>query len=131
MRHFTLAMAVTLALAFTSCKKDSGQVVITDGHDETGELTQANRFRDKQPVIFNESGDVRSAVQQFRELLGPLSLNETMTGGRREINWDNVHLFMTNNNNFPGTYFNRTDPEGPFMQKTGVLLKNPRRGIQG
>jgi len=130
MKHFRLAMALTAAVAFTACKKDSQQVMHHGAQDETDALTQVNGFTEKPPVIISESGDIQAAVQQFRDLLGPLSLNETMTGGRREINWDNVHLFMTNNNNFPGTYFNRTDPEGPFMQKTGVLLTTPGAGFR-
>jgi hypothetical protein len=59
--------------------------------------------------IVRGSGDITSAVVQFRGLLGD-PLNGVKAGeqpsGRREINWDGVPDTLTNVNTFPAGFFN-------------------------
>lgn len=59
--------------------------------------------------VIRGSGDITSAVNQFRGLLGD-PVNGTTPGplgsGRREINWDGVPVARTNVNDFPATFFN-------------------------
>ncbi len=59
-------------------------------------------------VIVTADGDITSAVNAFRALLGE-PLNGVAPGeqptGRREINWDAVPAQFTNVNDFPGNFF--------------------------
>ena len=59
--------------------------------------------------VFSAGGDIRSAVDNFRDALGALNANVpgSATGGRREINWDAVPAQFTNTNDFPADFFNQ------------------------
>jgi hypothetical protein len=71
--------------------------------------------------IVKATGDITSAVDQFRTLLGPLRPNVAgdSAGGRREINWDGVPAKFTNNDSLPGNFFNATSPRGVLFTTNG------------
>jgi hypothetical protein len=98
---------------------DSGDHVMPDGFDAR-----------KRAIIISKAGMIDDAVRKFRDLVGPLSLNESQPFGRREVNWDDVVLFLTNNNGFPGDYFNRTDAGAPYNRKRGIVLTTPGAGFR-
>lgn len=104
----TASLLTAVTLLFISCKKDN------DYHEP------------QQPQILSSvvkgSGDISSALTQFRGLLGD-SLNTTpgKTSGRREVNWDGVPAANTNNSSFPLDFFNNTDPNGPAGRKRGLV----------
>ncbi|WP_426295043.1 hypothetical protein ACN9ML_09925 [Dyadobacter endophyticus] len=76
------------------------------------------------------SGDINTQISAFRTLLGN-PLNTTVnTTGRREINWDAVPDNQTNTDNFPGDFFNSTDPALPDGRKRGVIFSTPGKGLR-
>jgi len=72
------------------------------------------------------SGDVTGVVAQFRTLLGD-PLNGAMAGaqpaGRREINWDGVPADLTDNEAFPGDFFNTRSPRGAVFTTLGEAFR--------
>jgi hypothetical protein len=70
------------------------------------------------PVFRSASGANAAAIQatvdQFRADLGALNPNttQTLTGGRREINWDGVPDSFSAPNFFPANFFNSNSPRG-------------------
>lgn len=69
--------------------------------------------------IVSATGDIASAVQQYRDLLGALSPNfpgEQLD--RREINWD-AGIVPTNTDAFPGNFFNVNSPRGVLFTTNG------------
>jgi hypothetical protein len=81
--------------------------------------------------IVTATGDITSAVNQFRTLLGPLRLNVPgdSAGGRREINWDGVPATLTNNDLFPGTFFNVNSPRGVLFTTNGSAFRVDSTGL--
>ena len=72
------------------------------------------------------SGDVTGVVGQFRALLGD-PLNGATPGaqpaGRREINWDGVPADLTDNDAFPGDFFNTRSPRGAVFTTPGPAFR--------
>lgn len=76
------------------------------------------------------SGEINTQITAFRTLLGD-PLNTTVnTTGRREINWDAVPDNQTNTDNFPGDFFNSTDPALPAGRKRGIVFSTPGKGLR-
>jgi hypothetical protein len=76
------------------------------------------------------SGEITTQITAFRTLLGD-PLNTTVnTTGRREINWDAVPDNQTNTDNFPGDFFNSTDPALPAGRKRGIVFSTPGKGLR-
>src|SRR4030095_1852557 len=71
--------------------------------------------------IVSATGDITSALTNYRGLLGALSPNlpGEQAGGRREINWDGVPATFTNNDLFPGNFFNVNSPRGVVFTTNG------------
>jgi hypothetical protein len=75
--------------------------------------------------IVSATGDITAAVNQYRDLLGTLNPNVAgeQPGGRREINWDGVPAAFTNNDLFPGNFFNVNSPRGVLFTTPGTAFR--------
>jgi hypothetical protein len=76
--------------------------------------------------VVTGGGDVTSFVAEFRGVLGDPNNGGTagsQAAGRREINWDGVPAAVTNNDDFPGDFFNTRSPRG-------VVFTTPGRGFR-
>lgn len=78
------------------------------------------------------SGDITGVVGQFRSLLGdPLNgaTPGTQPAGRREINWDGVPANLTDNDAFPGDFFNTRSPRGAVFTTLGPGFRISDRNL--
>jgi hypothetical protein len=80
--------------------------------------------------IVSATGDITAAVNEYRGLLGSLNPNVVgeQTGGRREINWDGVPAAFTNNDLFPGNFFNVNSPRGVLFTTDGSGFRISNNG---
>jgi hypothetical protein len=90
-----------------------------------------NRDDDDDAVtVISKNGDINSALNQFRQLLGA-TLNTTpgAVGGRREINWDGVPDSLMNKP-LPDRFFNPvgTDPALAPRQRGLTYVPTPAPG---
>lgn len=80
-----------------------------------------------QATVYSASGDIRAAVDSFRNLLGPsngATAGEQLAG-RREITWDGAGANPFNNkNNFPPDFFNTTVRSGAVFTTDGLGFRN-------
>jgi len=81
-------------------------------------------------TIVSATGDIAAAVGQYRDLLGALNLNVAgeQPGNRREINWDGVAAVFTNNDLFPGNFFNVNSPRGVLFTTDGTGFRISNNG---
>jgi hypothetical protein len=120
-------LAFSVLIGVTSCSKTS-----SDGRQD---YTQFSNTGDKatseqaDAIVFKASGDISSALSDFRNLLGDLNTAPGAVGGRREINWDGVPAALTNNTLFPGDFFGATDPLLPNGRKRGLINSTPGSGF--
>jgi len=80
--------------------------------------------------IVSATGDITTAVTQYRDLLGQLNQNlpGEQPGNRREINWDGVPAAFTNNDLFPGNFFNVNSPRGVVFTTDGTGFRISNNG---
>lgn len=122
------------AIMFTGCG-ESG-VLTESGSAARAGLAPTAQFdqrtlKDKGDVqIFTASGDITAAVNQYRDSLGALNPNVAgeQPGGRREINWDGVPAAFTNNDLFPGNFFNVNSPRGVVFTTDGSAFRISSNG---
>jgi len=137
MRYGIRLLAVLLgsSVALTGC--DSSYSPTDAGQGSSGTsypATQARKtLKERDDVqIVSATGDILPAVQQYRDLFGignpnPNTAGE-FAGGRREINWDGVPAGFTNNDLFPGNFFNVNSPRGVVFTTDGFAFRISKDG---
>jgi len=118
MRQAKALVAVLSGVIITVVGCDDAGNTVTEpatpnaGALNTDALFDRTTVKQKDHVqIVKETGDITDGLTQYRALLGTLEPNvvgeQPGPGGRREINWDGVPAALTNNNTFPGDFFNQ------------------------
>jgi len=129
MKVFFKLFMVSIAYAsFTSCSKDSRY--LQDQQEKSQFESKTFKAGEKQEVtVIKATGDINTALNEFRNLLGTLNTSPGAGPGRREVNWDAVPAAFTNNNLFPGDFFGSADPALPDGRKRGLILTTPGAGF--
>jgi hypothetical protein len=127
-----LILASVVFASFASCSKDPSYM--KDQSENKSLLkTEGSLSPELKPeaIVFKAAGDISSALQEFRDLLGGGQPNAHpgAIGGRREINWDGGTPDITNNDLFPGNFFAATDPLLPDGRKRGLINTTPGTGF--
>jgi hypothetical protein len=135
MRTLTHLMgAVVGAALLTGCSENGSTSTAPSGSGRGFTEGGAVAALDKRTVtdkgdatIVSATGDITTAVGQFRDLLGGGNPNPNVKGeqpgGRREINWDGVPADSTNNDLFPGDFFNVKSPRGVLFTTDGSAFR--------
>ena len=131
-RHLIAALAGAIALA--AC--DQRTRLTTDpaapnaGLDGTSSADLATVKVKGDAQIVRATGDITDAVNQYRNLLGVLNPNVAgeQPAGRREVNWDGVGAANTNNEAFPGNFFNVNSPRGILFSTPSGLFRISNNG---
>ena len=130
-----LAVILGSSVALTGCDSsysptDAGQ----GGSGTSYSATQARKtLKERDDVqIVSATGNVTPALQQYRDLFGGGDPNPNSAGdfgsGRREINWDGVPASFTNNDAFPGNFFNVTSKRGVVFTTDGFAFRISNQG---
>ena len=130
MRRTKNVRASVLAIAILSGCNDAGHVV-TDPSGRNVAMDLAAQpdqptLKDNDLVrVVRASGDIAAAVNEFRARLGTNNGNAIgeQPGGRREVNWDGVPATLTNNDLFPGDFFNVVAPRGLLLTTDGTAFR--------
>jgi len=85
--------------------------------------TAASAGSKPEPTVVRGSGDLTTAIERYRTLLGPDNGGEptNAAAGRREINWDAVPDELAAPYEVPGDFFNA--PDAPRAR--GAVLSTP------
>ena len=80
--------------------------------------------------LVRATGDITEAVDDYRDLLGALNPNTAgeKASGHREINWDGVPAAFTDNDLFPGNFFNVNSPRGVLFSTNGFGFRTSSNG---
>ena len=113
--------------SLVSCSKEPSYMKTHSGNEAAAENLQLDSKANA--VVIKASGNIDSALKEFRDLLGNLNTTPGVVGGRREINWDGGPPDLTNNELFPGDFFAAVDPALPNGRKRGLVNKTPGRGF--
>jgi len=126
---------ISAAIVMVGCS-DSGGVTEPDPRNASEAATASpssqNTLKVKNDVqIVSATADITAAVNQYRALLGALNPNVAgeQPGGRREINWDGVPATLTNNDLFPGNFFNVNSPRGVLFTTDGPAFRIADNGF--
>lgn len=92
--------------------------------------SNTNTIPGKHVRIVRATGDITASVNEYRDLLGPLNPNTAgeKASGRREINWDGVPAAVTDNDAFPGNFFNVNSPRGVLFSTNGFGFRTSSKG---
>jgi len=136
MRYLTPICAALLGAAILSACGDDNALTTdpvnhTAGVAPAGVTAELKTLKEKGDArIVSATGDILPAVNEFRALLGTLNPNVAgeQPGGRREVNWDGVGAINTNNENFPGNFFNVNSPRGILFSTPSGLFRISNNG---
>ena len=124
MRYTTSLRAVlaSMTLVAAACGDATSVAPVAPPNDGTANPVRLEdtNWRSKAQVV-SATGDITAAVTEYRALLGALNPNLAgeQPGGRREVNWDGVPAQFTNNDLFPGNFFNVNSPRGILFTTNG------------
>lgn len=132
--HRLLAALFSATTMLSACDNSYSP---TDAHggpalfDSSAQFEKTLKERDDVQIV-RATGDITAAVQQYRDLLGGGAPNPNTPGdkgtGRREINWDGVPAGFTNNDLFPGNFFNVNSPRGVVFTTDGFGFRISNNG---
>jgi hypothetical protein len=133
-----LAVLLGSSLTLAGCDSSYSPTDAGGRGSEIGSRTTQPRktIKERDDVqIVSVAGDITSAVQQYRDLFGiGTSPNPNVAGefdkGRREINWDGVPAGVTNNDLFPGNFFNVNSPRGVVFTTDGFGFRISNQGYR-
>ena len=129
-RSAVLFMIVAAAAACSDNNVPTGPV--RPSNDALSGIVQLdkNTIPGKHVQIVRATGDIAPAVNNYRGLLGPLNPNTAgeKVNGRREINWDGVPAAFSDNDLFPGNFFNVNSPRGVLFSTNGFGFRNSSKG---
>jgi hypothetical protein len=136
MQKTTRTALVGAVVIFAGCS-DSGRLVTAPVADNAttkapAALSLHKTFDEERDArIVRATGDITAAVNEYRALLGTLNPNIAgeQPGGRREINWDGVPAAFTNNDLFPGNFFNVNSPRGVVFTTNGSAFRISSNGF--
>ena len=121
-----LAVLIGSSFTLTGCDSSYSPTDAGGGGSKIGyQATQPRKTVEERDdvQIVSATGDIAPAVQQYRDLFGGGNPNPNTAGefgsGRREINWDGVPAAFTNNDLFPGNFFNVNSPRGVVFTTDG------------
>jgi hypothetical protein len=97
--YITALIISLLIIILISCKKESAQI---------------------EPMVFKATGDINSAINDFRKLLGNINTTPGATGGRREIDWDGVPDSLIGKA-LPDNFFNPTGSDASITRQRGLI----------
>ena len=131
MRHTRSPLALLVAAAVLVACSDATRAATEPGRPNSGAMdlvTQPDQptLQDPDSVhVVRASGDIAGAVGEYRGLLGTLNpiVAEEQSAGRREVNWDVVPPTLTNNDLFPGDFFNTISPRGLLLTTEGSAFR--------
>jgi hypothetical protein len=127
--QFKAALALATAAIFASCQKDSSLP-----NNDLAAITSLKEI--PEAIVIKKSGEINSALDEFRALLGALNTIPSEPGapgfttGRREVNWDGVQAPNLNNDNFPGDFFGSFNPLDGNARKRGIICSTPGSGLR-
>ena len=121
------ALLAGMALTLAACS-DVSDVVTEPVRQDAGAMDLAAQPAPEDADaarVVRASGDIGAAVNEYRALLGNLNPNipGEQLGGRREVNWDGVPATLTNNDLFPGHFFNVISPRGLLLTTDGTAFR--------
>lgn len=129
--------AVLLGAAAMLAACDNGRAATEPGRQLNGETDPSapayqRTLETRNDVeIVRATGDITDGVARYRALFSKLNPNvagEQDTSGRREINWDGVPATFTNNDLFPGNFFNVNSPRGALFTTPGSAFRISNNG---
>lgn len=124
-----ILMAVIAVASLASCSKKNPYLK-NDQSNESLVEKAGNPGLKEEAIVIKAHGDINSALDQFRDLLGgQLNTAPGAVGGRREVNWDAVPPNLTNNNSFPGDFFGSSNPADANGRKRGLVMTTPGNGF--
>ena len=127
MRHITSPRAVLAGLTLITAACGDATTGVAPGATPNAATANAVRLGQSasghkaQAQVVSATGDIAAAVEAYRTLLGTLNPNviNEQPGGRREVNWDAIPAQFTNNDAFPGNFFNVNSPRGLLLSTNG------------
>ena len=125
-RSLRILGPAVLALTLGACSSNmpSQPSAVSQGDSPAADASRLKRLA----RVFTAAGDIRPTVTEYQTALGTLNPNApgSLSGGRREINWDAVPAAFTNTDNFPGDFFNQ-----PAVGRArGVVFSTPGTGFR-
>ena len=121
-------IAATVFAALAGCSK-GGDYAREAKNSSIQESATLNQVTKSDVIVKSAAGDIDSALNEFRDLLGNLNVAPGATSGRREVNWDAVPANLTDNNAFPGNFFGSFDATLPNGRKRGLIMTTPGSGF--